>query len=106
LLVVGIVDQPAKSEGGLAIHRNFHRHLVGRSTDAASLGLNPRLGVVNRSLKNIHGIRTRVFLSDTVERHVHDSTSGAFLTTHHHGIDKSTHKDAAELGIGINLTSI
>src|SRR6478735_7947972 len=52
----GVIDDPAHRESELAGRRNFHRHLVGGTTDAAALHLEARLHVVDRLIENFQRI--------------------------------------------------
>src|SRR3954471_20654416 len=48
---LGVLNQPAQAESGLARGANLDRNLVGRATDAAAADLEGRLDVVHRALE-------------------------------------------------------
>src|SRR4051794_11328557 len=53
---LGVLDQPAQTEGGLPRGTNLDRHLVGRATDTAAADLEGRLDVVHGALERHHGV--------------------------------------------------
>src|SRR3954469_15835416 len=69
---LGVLDQPAQTEGGLPRGTNLDRHLVGRATDTAAADLEGRLDVVHGALERHHGVGSAL-LPGPLERAVHDA---------------------------------
>src|SRR5262245_46843890 len=68
---LGVLHDPAQTQGGLPGGTDLDRHLVGRATDAAAANLEGRLDVVHRALERHHRVGAGL-LARTLEGAVHD----------------------------------
>ena len=55
-----IVDQPTHRQRLRASRRDFEGDLISSSTDATCLGLNPGLGVFNRTIEELKGVNSPI----------------------------------------------
>src|SRR3984885_12668765 len=98
--LAGGIDQPADRQGLAPFCANLHRHLIGRTADAAGPHLNRRLHVVQSLMEHAYriGLRTATPLHH-VERAIHGTLGNRLLAVVHQRIHEARDDDVAELGI-------
>src|SRR4051812_39698674 len=88
---LGVLDQPAKPEGGLARGADLDRHLVGRATDTAAADLEGRLDVVHRALQGHHRVGAALLLA-ALEGAVDDALGKLTLAADQDLVDQLSHQ--------------
>src|SRR5690625_18048 len=100
--LAGVLDDPAKREGGRAAGADLHGNLVRRATDAATAYLEARLDVVERTLERDDGVRAGL-LACAFERGVDDPLGDLLLAVHQDLGDQLGHQRAAVDGVDLDV---
>ncbi len=94
----GAVNNPAECERETARLRNFARHLVVCTTDAAGTDLHQRSDVANCGIKNLERIRAGCL--HFFEGVIHNLAGSVFLSVPHDGIDETGESLRTVLEVG------
>src|SRR6478736_2117842 len=94
LAAVGGVNNPAESQGLLALERDFNRNLVGGATDAAALHFQLRAGVFHRTHEQVDRITLLQLLAHLLEGAVNDALGERAFAALHDDVDEMRHQRA------------
>src|SRR6478609_1397132 len=94
LAAVGGVNNPAESQGLLALERDFNRNLVGGATDAAALHFQLRAGVFHGAHQQVDRVALLELLAHLLEGTVDDALGKRALAALHDDIDEVRNQSA------------
>src|SRR5665213_1440021 len=98
-----ILHEPSHPQRRPTLGPHFHRHLVRRPTHSATLHLDHRLDVLQRSLEHVHARLPRARL-DEIHRAVENSLGRRLLALEHQRVDELRNGLAIVAGVGKNRT--